>query len=51
MRENLLLALLVVAITLAICSAAYEVIVRITPWMVGKMSEKSYYKADLLSDL
>ena len=40
-RENLLLALIVVAITLAICSAAYEVIVRITPWMVGKRTQQS----------
>lgn len=55
-RENLLLALIVVAITLAICSAAYEVIVRITPWMVRKEHiqenvRKNLYKADLFSDL
>ena len=35
-RENLFLALLVVAITMAICSVVYEVIVRVAPWMVGK---------------
>ena len=38
-RENLLLALIVVAITLAICSISYEVIIRIAPWMVGKTSK------------
>ena len=40
-RENLLLALIVVAITLAICSIAYEVIIRIAPWMVGKRHNKA----------
>ena len=35
-RENFLLAMVVVAITMTICSMAYEVIVRVTPWMVGK---------------
>ena len=40
-RENLLYALIVVAITLIICSAAYEVIVRIVPWMVGKRYNKA----------
>lgn len=35
-RENLLLVLIVVTITLVVCSMAYEVIVRIAPWMVGK---------------
>ena len=34
-RESFV-GVIVVVITLAICSAAYEVIVRITPWMVGK---------------
>lgn len=35
-RENFLLAAIVVAATMFICSVAYEVIVRIVPWMVGK---------------
>ena len=35
-RENFLLAMLVVAVTMFICSVAYEVVVRIDPWMVGK---------------
>lgn len=35
-RENFLLVILVVAITLAVCSVAYEIVVRIFPWMVGK---------------
>lgn len=35
-RENFLLVMVVVAITMAICSMAYEVIVRVAPWMVGK---------------
>ena len=30
-----------VAITLAICSIAYEVIIRIAPWMVGKRHNKA----------
>ncbi len=35
-RENFLLVILVVVITLAVCSVAYEIVVRIFPWMVGK---------------
>ena len=35
-RENILLAMIVVAVTMIICSVAYEVVVRITPWMIGK---------------
>lgn len=35
-RENLLLAFIVVAITLIICSAVHEIIVRTIPWVVGK---------------
>lgn len=35
-RENFLLAMIVVAVTMLICSVAYEVVVRIAPWMVGK---------------
>ena len=35
-RENILLAMIVVAVTMLICSVAYEVVVRIAPWMVGK---------------
>lgn len=39
-RENFLLAMVVVAITMAICSMAYEVVVRAAPWMVGKKKLK-----------
>ena len=39
-RENFLLAMVVVAITMAICSMAYEVVVRVAPWMVGKKKVK-----------
>ena len=39
-RENFLLAMVVVAITMAICSTAYEVVVRLAPWMVGKKKGK-----------
>lgn len=35
-RENILLAMIVVAITMIICSVAYEVVVRTAPWMIGK---------------
>ena len=37
-RENFLLVM--VAITMAICSTAYEVVVRAAPWMVGKKKVK-----------
>ena len=36
-RGNILLAMIVVAVTMLICSVAYEVVVRIAPWMVGKI--------------
>lgn len=39
-RENFLLSMVVVAITMEICSTAYEVVVRTTPWMVGKKKVK-----------
>ena len=39
-RENFLLAMVVVAITMEICSTAYEVVVRLAPWMVGKKKVK-----------
>ena len=35
-RGNFLLAMIVVAATMMVCSAAYEVVVRIVPWMIGK---------------
>ena len=38
-RENFLLVM-VVAITMAICSMAYEAVVRVAPWMVGKKKVK-----------
>ena len=39
-RENFLLAMVVVVITMAICSMAYEAVVRVAPWMVGKKKVK-----------
>lgn len=39
-RENFLLAMVVVVFTMAICSMAYEVVVRVAPWMVGKKKVK-----------
>ena len=39
-RENFLLVMVVVAITMAICSTAYEAVVRVAPWMVGKKKVK-----------
>ena len=35
-RENFLPAMLVVIVTMAICSLGYEVIIEIAPWIVGK---------------
>lgn len=35
-REHFLLAMIVVTVTMLICSVAYETVVRIAPWMVGK---------------
>lgn len=35
-RENFLLSMIVVTITMAICCVFYEVVVRVAPWMVGK---------------
>ncbi len=35
-RENILLAMIVVVATMLICSVAYEVVIRIAPWMIGK---------------
>lgn len=35
-RQNLFLACITVAITLFICSIAYEIIIRFFPWMIGK---------------
>lgn len=39
-RENFLLVMVVVAITMAICGMAYEAVVRVAPWMVGKKKVK-----------
>ena len=40
-RENFLLAMIVVAVTMFVCSVAYEAVVRIAPWMVGKKKMKA----------
>ena len=39
-RENFLLVMAVVAIKMAICSMAYEAVVRVETWMVGKKKVK-----------
>lgn len=41
-RESFLLAMIVVAITMIICSVAYEVVARIAPWMIGKKRTKVF---------
>ena len=40
-RKNFLLAMVVVAVTMLICSVAYEIVIRIAPWMVGKKKIKA----------
>lgn len=35
-RENFILVMLVVVLTLLVCAAVYEVVIRATPWMIGK---------------
>ena len=35
-RENFLFAMIVVMVTMFICSVSYEAIIRVAPWMVGK---------------
>lgn len=35
-RENFFLAMLIVSVTLVVCSMIYEIIIKITPWMLGK---------------
>lgn len=37
-RENFMLSMLVVGLTMAICSFVYEVVSRIAPWMIRKRS-------------
>lgn len=39
-RENFLLAMIIVAVTMLICSVAHEIVIRIAPWMVGKKKIK-----------
>ena len=39
-REHFLLVVIVVVVTMLICSVAYETVVRIAPWMVGKKKTK-----------
>lgn len=34
-------AMIVVTVTMFICSVAYEVVMRIAPWMVGKKKKKT----------
>lgn len=40
-RANFLIAILVVAITMIICSVIYEVVIRIAPWIVGNRKQKA----------
>ena len=39
-RGNFCLAMVVVAITMIICSVAYEIVMRFAPWMLGKSNSK-----------
>ena len=39
-RENFFLAMVVVAITMIICSVVYEIVMRFAPWMLGKSNSK-----------
>ena len=39
-RGNFFIALVVVAITMIICSLAYEIVMRFAPWMLGKSNSK-----------
>lgn len=39
-RENFFLAMVVVAITMIICSVTYEIVMRFAPWMLGKSNSK-----------
>lgn len=39
-RRNFFLAMVVVAITMIICSVAYEIVMRFAPWMLGKSNSK-----------
>ena len=40
-RENLLLALLIVSITMVVCSIIYQLVDRFFPWMIGKKSVRT----------
>lgn len=40
-RENFILVLIVVTITMMLCGVVYEIIVRTVPWMIGK---QKFYK-------
>lgn len=39
-RENFLLAMIIVAVTMLICRVAHEIVISIAPWMVGKKKIK-----------
>lgn len=39
-RENFVLAIIVVAVTVAICAVVNEVVLRIAPWMIGKKTNQ-----------
>lgn len=41
-RNNFLLVMIVVGITIVICSLGYEVVMRIFPWMLGKRECKKF---------
>lgn len=46
LRSNFFLAMIVVAVTLIICSIAYEIILRIMPVMIGKKRKSLISKAE-----
>lgn len=40
-RENFILSMIVVVITLVICAAGYEILNRFMPWIIGKEKLKA----------
>ena len=49
-RESFLLSIIVVVVSITICSFIYEVVVRVAPWMIGKNGIKSINITDYNSD-
>ncbi|WP_293729844.1 acyltransferase family protein, partial [uncultured Phascolarctobacterium sp.] len=49
-RENLVLSLIVVVVTMMICSKVYKSIIRITPWIIGKENKCKLNKRDKVNE-